>query len=351
MLGSLKLRDFRCFSGVECEFVPGTNVIVGPNAQGKTSLLEAACVLLRLQSLRAATLGPLIRVGGLGFVVDGFYAGTHLQFYYSPRRKKLAMDSVEQKNAAEYLKVGRVVCFANGDIALIRGGAEERRRYLDFVAVQMEPAYRQHLKAYERALRSRNYLLKAASVRWREVAAFDEPLIEAGSALTAMRTALVEALMPHAIAAHRGISSGAAETLTLDYAPAASAESGVFRAMLAESREADQRLRVTQVGPHRDDLLMGIGGLGSELASEGQQRTMAIALRLAHAGLVRERFETPPLLLLDDVFGELDVARRNALLGYLPAEAQKIITTTHLDWAEMPLERVFHLQDKALKIR
>lgn len=351
MLTTLKLRDFRCFAALETEFAPGANVIVGPNAQGKTSLLEAACVLLRLQSPRAATLGPLVRLGAAGFVVDGFYSGSHMQFYYSPRRKKLALDSVEQRTAAEYLKIGRAVWFSNGDIALVRGAADERRRYLDFVATQLEPGYRRHLRNYETALRSRNRLLKMPTVRWREVAAFDEPLITAGTALTQARGALIAALEPYAAAAQRAIGGAVGEALTMRYEPGCGGGDGEFFANLAASREEDQRLRQTTVGPHRDELVLELNGLGSGLASEGQQRTLALALRLAQARLIAARCEALPLLLLDDIFGELDPARRNALLEHLPAGAQQIITTTHLDWAQTQMGRVFRLENRVLTLK
>jgi DNA replication and repair protein RecF len=346
VLTVLKLRDFRCFAALECEFAPGVNVIAGPNAQGKTSLLEAACVLLRLQSPRSSSLEALIRIAGIGFVLDGFYANRHLQFYFSRRRKKLALDSVEQRQADGYLELGRVVWFSNGDIALVRGAAEERRRYLDFVTTQLDAGYRQHLRAYERALRSRNHLLKAPVVRWREIEAFDEPLVAAGNAIGAARAKLVAALQPEAAAAHRAISGAAGETLALDYVPGSGAD---FAASLAAARDNDSRLRQTTAGPHRDELALTIGGLGTELASEGQQRTITLALRLAQARLIADqRQETPPLLLLDDIFGELDPARRNALLQHLPAGAQQIITTTHLDWAEARIQKVLRLQDGRL---
>ena len=348
MLTTLKLRDFRCFPSLECEFAPESNVIVGPNAQGKTSLLEAACVLLRLQSPRTASLASLVRIGGVGFVVDGFYAGAHLQFYYSPRRKKLALDSVEQGGSAEYLEVGRVVWFSNGDIALVRGGAEERRRYLDFIGAQLDPSYRRHLRAYERALRSRNHLLKAPAVRWREVAAFDEPLVNAGNALRDARSRLVTGISPFASAAHHAISGNAGEALTLAYEPGGGSD---FSTALAESHEEDARLRQTTVGPHRDEVALAIGGLGTELASEGQQRTVVLALRLAQAHLIADQRHALPLLLLDDIFGELDPARRNALLQHLPAGAQQIITTTHLDWVDAPLGRVFELKNRTIAAR
>ena len=241
----------------------------------------------------------------------------HLQFYFSRRRKKLALDSVEQRRAGGYLDIGRVVWFSNGDIALVRGAAEERRRYLDFVAAQLDPGYRLHLRAYDRALRSRNYLLKAPTVRWREVEAFDEPLLAAGNAIAAARAKLLAALQPEAAATHRAISGVAGESLGLDARPGGGAD---FGASLAAARDEDLRLRQTTAGPHRDEVALTIGGLGTELASEGQQRTIALALRLAQAHLIAGQERTTlPLLLLDDIFGELDPARRNALLQHLPA--------------------------------
>lgn len=351
MLTTLKLRDFRCFTALEAEFAPGANVIVGPNAQGKTSLLEAACVLLRLQSPRAATLTPLVRLGSVGFVVDGFHSGNHLQFYYSSRRKKLALDSVEQRNAAEYLKIGRVVWFSNADIGLVRGGAEERRRYLDFVATQLDPVYRRHLRNYETALRSRNRLLKMPAVSWREIEAFDEPLVNAGMALTQTRSRLIAALQPFAAEAQRAIGGTAGEALILRYeSGCGNGRESKFGANLSASRQEDQRLRQTTVGPHRDELALELNGLGSDLASEGQQRTLALALRLAQARLIEAQCHTLPLLLLDDIFGELDPARRNALLTHLPAGAQQIITTTHLDWAQNEIGCVFRLENQVLTV-
>ena len=346
-LSSFKLRDFRCFRALECEWVPGLNAVVGPNAQGKTSLLEAACVLLRLASPRSPGLGPLVRLGATGFVVDGFHAGAHLQFYCSARRRKLALDSVVQAKTGRYLETGTVVWFSNHDLALVRGSAEERRRYLDFVASQISPVYRRHLRDYDRALRSRNRLLKAPVIRWREVAAFDHPLVEAGTALTAARSALVEALRPAAQEAHRAISAEAGEGLTLRYRPGAG-ESLEHR--LEETREESIRLRQTLAGPHRDELELELNNLATSFASEGQQRTLALALRLAQAREITRQQERPPLFLLDDIFGELDPRRRNALLHQFPAGSQQIITTTHLDWAQVPISRGYALEGGALRL-
>jgi DNA replication and repair protein RecF len=333
-LTALKLRHFRCFAGKEVEFAPGLNLIVGPNAEGKTSLLEAACVLLRLQSPRVTRLVYAIQHERRGFVVDGYFGPRHLQFYFSRERKKLALDEVEQKTAREYLEVGRVVWFSNADIDLVRGSGEGRRRFLDFVAVQRNATYRRALRDYERALRSRNLLLKAAAPRWREIEAFDEPLLAAGNRVIESRRRLLLELQPEANAAH-GAISGARESLRLEYVPGAGED---FAVTLSAAREEDARLRQTSVGPHRDDVRFLLNEVSSEFASEGQQRTLVLALKLGAARLLERHFGAPPVLLLDDIFGELDLARRNALLAALPPAAQKLITTTHLDW--MPAKTI-----------
>jgi DNA replication and repair protein RecF len=328
VLTNLTLRHFRCFDTLECEFAPGMNIFFGANAQGKTSLLEAVCVLARLQSPRTSRLGDALQHGRRGFVVDGHMGGRHMQFYYAPERKKLALDSVVQANSADYLGVARVVWFGNADMDLVRGGADLRRRFVDFVGAQLNPAYRSTLRAYERALRSRNHLLKAPRIQWREVAAFDGPLIEHGGALTEARARVIHDLAPHAAEALHAMSS-AAETLSLNYLKGATDD---FPVALAASHENDARLRQTGVGPHRDDLEMVLDERGSQFASEGQQRSIAVALKLGQARLLQAHAGVPPLLLLDDVFGELDLRRRRALIAHLPAGAQQLITTTHLDW-------------------
>jgi len=328
VLRSIKVRHFRCFDAFETDFRPGLNLIVGPNAQGKTSLLEAVCILLRLASPRISRLAHIIQHGRRGFVVDGFFHERHLQFYFSRERKKLALDAVEQKSAAEYLQIARLVYFSNSDIDIVRGTGEMRRRFLDFVAVQRDAGYRAALRNYERALRSRNLLLKTPQPRWREIAAFDEQLLAHGTLLTTARARLLADLQPPAEAAHRAIS-GARETLRIEYQAGAGTD---FAALLAHSRSEDARLRQTSVGPHRDELRFILNDQASNFASEGQQRTLVLALKLGAAHLLAKHFATAPLLLLDDVFGELDPARRHALFAALPAESQKLITTTNLDW-------------------
>src|SRR5205085_12039724 len=179
----LQLRNFRCFEALRVDLAPGFNFFVGRNGQGKTSILEAACILLRLQSQRSSTLGPVIRFGEKTFGVSGRIEDHRLEFRYSALRRKVAIDEVEQRTLGEYLQLVRVVSFANTDIELVRGGSDSRRRYLDFLGSQIDPLYRPSLRAYERALRSRNALLKSLHPRSRELAAYDRPLIENGTTL------------------------------------------------------------------------------------------------------------------------------------------------------------------------
>jgi len=335
MLADLQLRNFRCFESLGIEFSPGFNFITGRNGQGKTSILEAACVLLRLQSQRSSTLAPLVRFGEKSFAVSGRGEDHLLEFRYSPLRRKVAFDHAEQHTPDEYLRVARVVSFANTDIELTRGGAETRRRYLDFLATQIDPIYRPTLRSYERALRSRNALLKSAHPRPRELAAYDPPLLEYGAKLSVMRARLVKRLAPLATTAH-GEISGTGERLELAFSPGNSDD---FARDLADSRAQEARLRQTVVGPHRDDIQIRVEAHpAGQYASEGQQRTVALALKIAQARVFMLEGGTPPLLLIDDIFGELDPVRRNSLLQHLPAGAQKLVTATAMQWREEGVE-------------
>ena len=333
------------------KLVPGVQFFTGDNAQGKTSILEAACVLLRLASPRSSNLVPLVRQEARGFALQGFWGSHQLQFYYGPERRKLVLDSTERSGTAEYLRVARLVYFSNTDLELVRGPADGRRRFLDFLGSQIEPLYRANLRAYEKALRSRNRLLKAFPVRPREVAAYDTPLLDAGTLLTDLRRNLVAELLPWAASSQESILAGTVgqpEELALEYQPGSG---GDFAAALHASRDEELRLRQTLVGPHRDDLLLGLAGRPAGVyGSEGQQRTLALALKLAQARLLESVSGRPPLLLLDDIFGELDVTRRNALLAALPAGAQQLITTTHLDWLrDAPSGPIWHLREHRLE--
>jgi DNA replication and repair protein RecF len=189
--------------------------------------------------------------------------------------------------------------------------------------------------------------LKSAHPRPREIEAYNPPLIEHGTKLGAMRAQLVERLAPLAAEAHRQVSGNAEESLRLRFAPGNGED---FAADLANSHPKELRLRQTIVGPHRDDIDLAVEGKDAQqYASEGQQRTVALALKIAQARMFQMEEGAPPLLLLDDIFGELDPVRRNALLAHLPADAQKLVTATTMQWSEEAIDGpVFELRDRQL---
>lgn len=343
MVSRFLVRDFRCFTKFELDLHPDLTCVVGKNALGKTSLLEALAVLIRLQSPRTNSLQPVIRNGARGLVVDGIVHDYHLQCYYSASRRKLALDSVEQKDPTQYLNVGRVVFFANSDIDLIRGSSEGRRRFLDFVGNQLFHNYREILRSYEKALRSRNAYLKMVPARPKEIAAYTKPLLKFGHQLTALRAFLVERLEPYVVSAFASVSDRG-EAFAINYHPGATDD---FERALSESAAEERRSRATLVGPHRDDLHFSVQSQPADLfASEGQQRTMAIALKLGQTRVLQAAWRQSPLLLVDDVFGELDVDRRNRLLAGLPAESQRVVTTTALSWlADAPIGKVYEITE------
>lgn len=342
-LSRLSLRGFRCFEALEYRPGPRLSFLTGPNARGKTSILEAACVLLRLRSPRTSETREMVRFGGEAFALEGMIGETRLSIACTPPSRVLKVDGVVQAKTSDYLGQGRIVWFGSDDLLLVNGPAERRRKLLDSAGLQLAGdgmpdalSYARDLKDYERALRSRNLLLREGKPR-PLIESYDTPLSEAGDRLLAAREALVSALAPLAAAACRGISG---ESLELSYQPGSTRP---MREALKGSRSEEVRLRQTRVGPQRDEIDLLLNGIpAGSFSSEGQRRTIALALKLGVAALLDEVNKTPPLLLLDDIFGELDPGRRNALLAGMPAESQAILTTADLGGITLPPDSMIH---------
>ena len=330
MVKTLRAVDFRCWNELALDMPDSGGIFVGPNAQGKTSILEAVCVLLRLQSPRTHKMASMVRRSTSGFGIAGDVQDLRRKVRCGAGGMVCEVDEETRATSSEYLvDSGLVVWMGNEDLELIRDGGERRRRYLDFIGFQWDPGYRRNWSRYRRALKMKNALLKERHQDEKQIAAYEEIMVESGEGLAMARAAMIDALQPLAAAAQAAVS-GKAEHLLIAYRPAGSMD---MRAGLRQSHERERRSRQSVTGPHRDDLILTVNGLDAcEFASEGQQRTLALSLKLAQGALLEARSGVPPVYLLDDIFGELDGKRRNALMNALPVDAQKLITTTTLDW-------------------
>lgn len=333
MISTLRLQNFRCFDALALDFPESGAVIVGANAQGKTSILEAVCVLVRLHSPRSTRMNRMVKVDTPGFGVAGICWDNDLQVRFTPRKGvSMKVDDEQVVKQGDYLRSGGlVVWMGNDDLQLVRGSGSVRRRYLDFLGCQLDPQYRDHLNRYTRVLKARNLLLKDRSQRDAEIAAYSELLVRHGEFLTKARRQLVGMLEPEASASQVAVSA-CDERVGMEYVAGAGDD---FVTSLEMTRERERRLGQTVAGPHRDEVRLTINGMAAaDFASEGQQRTMALSMKLAQGELLQKEAHRMPVYLLDDIFGELDPDRRNALMAALPKKAQKLITTTHVDWME-----------------
>ena len=330
----LWLTDFRSYQSAELAPAPdGLTVVVGANGEGKTNLLEAIAFVATLSSFRGAPDEALVRSGAPQAVVrlEGERDGRALlvEAEINPvGRNRVLVNRQPLKRARDLLGALRVTVFSPDDLALVKSGPAERRRYLDDTLVSLHPRYDALRADVERVLRQRGSLLKQAGGRLTtEVAStldvWDAKLASGGTALAEARDELVGRLEPLVGKAYDQVAHAAADVTVR----VARSWDGLLTEALAAARTDDLRRGVTTVGPHRDELALSIGGLPARThASQGEQRSLALALRLASHTVVTEATDTSPVLLLDDVFSELDPDRSDALLAHLPS-GQAILTT------------------------
>jgi DNA replication and repair protein RecF len=302
----LSIRDFRNLAAVDLTPSPRATILLGENGQGKTNLLEAIYLLATLKPLRAARLTELVRFGQERALVAADFDGP------------------------------AAVCFAPDDLLLVKAGPEGRRRFLDRAAFNRWPAVLGEARDFVRALRARNAALRTATPEV-EVS-FRGPLVRTAARLLVRRRALVEELAPRLAAAFAEISGPGAPAALLAYRAAAGVElegdeaalAGRLAAALQDRLARDREKGYTSAGPHMDDLVLSLDGRAAKsYGSQGQQRALVLALKIAEIENLRQALGRPPLLLLDDVSSELDPAKNRYLLGYLAAlPAQVFLTST-----------------------
>jgi DNA replication and repair protein RecF len=334
----LWLNDYRSYSQLELCFPPGVTAILGPNGQGKTNILEAIGWLATMSSFRGAPTDALVRDGASSAIVrariDADGREALIEAELAPGgRNRVQVNRNRLRRARDLLGSLRVTVFAPDDLDLVKGGPAGRRVLLDDALVSVQPRADRIRTDYERVLRHRNALLRQCAGRLTpEIAAtldvWDSKLTTAGEQLGAARSALVDALRPVVRDAYVALAPDVAE-VSLDY-DAPWRHDGLAIALTAARRD-EVRRGVTLVGPHRDDLVLRIDAMPARThRSQGEQRSLALALRLAVHRHVMAVTATTPVLLLDDVFSELDAGRSAALLASLPAGQTLLTSATGL---------------------
>jgi len=364
-LTRLALTDFRSYPELSIELGAGVTTFSGPNGEGKTNLVEAIGYLATLGSHRVATDGPLVRHGAqravLRAAVTGAQGSSLVEIELNPgRANRVRLNRAPMPRPRDILGALRTVLFAPEDLALVKGDPGERRRFLDELLVATAPRYAGVRADYERVLRQRTALLKSAGAKGHlrgparaamtaTLDTWDGQLARTGASLLAGRIRLVAALRPHVAAAYEAVSGGpAVQSSAMSYRSSIADEPGpdspepgqpepgladeaagleaIMLKALAGVRASELDRGVCLVGPHRDELALSIGGLPARgYASHGESWSLALALRLASFALLREDREDP-VLLLDDVFAELDAGRRDRL-ARLVADAEQVLIT------------------------
>lgn len=363
-LKTLHLRQFRNYQEQRVDFIAPKTILVGNNAQGKSNLLEAVELLATLRSHRMARDRDLVKEGeAIGQITATLERQTGIidlsLTLRSQGRRTVALNSEYLRRQLDFLGVLNAVQFSSLDLELVRGGPEQRRHWLDTLLIQLEPVYAYILQQYNQVLRQRNAFLKRRQEGRggfdrdmsgnrltnppvqdiEELAVWNAQLAIVGSRVIRRRSRAIERLAPIASAWHASISDST-EILQVKYAPNVPLTQNypepevvqqAFLEKIEQKAVAEYHQGTTLVGPHRDEIELTINQTPArQYGSQGQQRTLVLALKLAELKLIEEVVGESPLLLLDDVLAELDPNRQNQLLEAIQDRFQTLITTTHL---------------------
>ncbi len=356
IIESIELENFRNYKKLSMDFDTGTNILYGDNAQGKTNILEAIYYSATTKSHKGskdrevinfdndeAHIKTIINKKGIPYRID-----MHLK---KSKTKGIAINGIPIKKASELFGILNVVVFSPEDLSLIKSGPAERRRFLDLELCQLDKIYVYNMVNYNKILNQRNQLLKIADFRPDLMATldiWDSQLVEYGSKIIESRQKFINSLNDMIIDIHRNLSAGR-EELKLVYTP--DVEADRFNDELIRNREHDKKYKTTSTGPHRDDFIFLIGGNDAKkYGSQGQQRTVALSLKLAEIKLVAKVINDNPVLLLDDVLSELDENRQNHLLNNIGG-IQTMITCTGLDdfvKNRFEIDKLYHIENGSI---
>lgn len=345
-LRSLKVLNFRNLAHLVLAFDPGVNVLLGSNAQGKTSLLEAILFLATCTSHRTFREQELIRTGAATAYVGGEVVLpqgeiTRLEVGFGAEGKQVKVDGAPLPRLGQLYGRLRVALMAPEDLEIVAGGPRLRRKFLDLAIAQCDPPHIERLQEYNRALRQRNAFLRRSdpfALDEAELRGWDEQLISTAVPPVLARRALAAALALEASERYRALAGS--ETLTLRYLPDLGPEAlepdsdvaALCRRVLLAARSRDVARGQTGRGPHRDDFALEVAARPLRVyGSQGQRRTASLALRLAEAAVIARRTGQAPLLLIDDVIYEMDAGRRARFLDMIDRGAQVFVTATQLD--------------------
>ncbi len=347
-LKKLSLRHYRNYEQVEVEFKHQVNIFIGPNAQGKTNLLEAIYVIALTKSHRTHKDKELVgwnqEKAFLACELQKKYGDYQLELQLSQSGKKAKVNSLEQRKLSQFVGLMNVVMFAPEDLEIVKGSPGVRRRFLDMEIAQVQPGYMYDLLQYQKVLAQRNQTLKGFSQKQSSsyeqmLEIFNEQLANYGVKIMKRRQSFINKLQAWAAQIHLGITNGQ-EDLKIIYQP--SFECGDlqdesvlfthFMIKLSQVKQQEIKRGMSLVGPHRDDLLFYINDKEAQVfGSQGQQRTTALSIKLAEIELIHDEVGEYPILLLDDVLSELDQHRQTQLIETFQHKVQTFITTTGIE--------------------
>jgi DNA replication and repair protein RecF len=340
------LRNFRNYKSLDLRFDRNINIFLGANAQGKTNLLEALTFLAAARSFRTRNESEMVLWGEPFCFTSGKvvhrYGESILKVTYNAEAKKKTFNiNGKEVNKAAFLHKFTTVVFTPEDLDLVKGAPQQRRRFIDEEICKVSPVYENRLSRYQQVVRQRNYLLRMhrqKALDSDELAGWNEQLAQLAAAIMVERMSVVRRLGLLARLIHRRLTARE-ESLDIYYRTTLpvdeeTAESDIITAVfeaMQQNRENEARHGQTLVGPHRDDLMMKLNGREARLfASQGQQRTLVLALKMAELEFIKGEKGEFPVLLFDDVFSELDQKRRELLLDTIDGRVQTFITGTEM---------------------